>query len=82
MDLASHPGTQPRVHELVALDRALALELGRDDDGLEMSIVIGLHADLGTGQASMDQLGDFVGRYGGVAGRIQPSSLKEKACRL
>jgi hypothetical protein len=45
------------------LDGPFALELARDHDGLEMGIVVRQDANLGTGQAGQDHLGDFVGRH-------------------
>ena len=51
-------------YELVARDRALAREFGRDDDGGEMDVVVRHHAHLGAGDAGADEIGDRLRVHG------------------
>jgi hypothetical protein len=55
MDFTAHERAQGSVDELVALDHAPAGELRRDDDGLEVRVVVGRDADLRAGQAGLDE---------------------------
>ena len=54
-----------RVHQLMALEHALALELRRDDDGFEMRVVVGRDAHLRAGQPGLDQGLNFGGIHDG-----------------
>ena len=61
MDLAPHELAQGAIDELMAREAALAAELLRHDARGEVRVVVGLDADLGTGQAGADQVGDLRG---------------------
>ena len=54
MDLAADSLAERRVHELVALQGALARELGGDHDGLEMGVVGRHDLDLAPGEPGLD----------------------------
>src|SRR5450830_932579 len=62
VDFLAHAVAQGRVHQLVALDRALAGECGRDDDGLEV-LAVAFHLQVGAFEAGGDVAVDcFWGR--------------------
>jgi arabinose-5-phosphate isomerase len=59
MDFATHQLPKRCVHQLMALQRAFALELRRNDNGLEVRVVVRSHLDLGTGHSGFDKGSDL-----------------------
>jgi hypothetical protein len=64
VDLPAHAWAEARVDHLVPLQRALALELARNDDGLEVRVVVRADVDVRAWQAGQDQLFHLVGIHG------------------
>jgi hypothetical protein len=59
MNLSPHANPQCGIHQLMALDHSFTRELRRDNDGLEVSVVVRLDANLRTWQAGLDQSLNF-----------------------
>lgn len=76
MDVPAHALAQRAIHELMALERALALELRSYDDRFEMRVIVALHTDLGAGQAGFDERLDFGGFHGGVERRKEALNIR------
>lgn len=66
MNLATDPLAERAVHELMARQRALALELLGDYDGFIVTLAV--RADLGTGagERGFDDFGDFARVHGSI----------------
>ena len=59
MNLVADEFTQSPVHELVPCERPLPGELPRNDQGLEVSVVVALNANNRLVEAGLDQAYNF-----------------------
>ena len=65
MDLISHARPESFVYELMAREAALARKFSRNDARGEVGVVIRLDSDVGSRQASLDELCDLFRVHGG-----------------
>src|SRR6185503_8342634 len=80
VDLPAHACPEGTVDLLMTLDRSLTFESLGDDHRREVGVVVGDHANPRTGQAGLDQPGDFVG--GHVRALRERAAILPQAGRL